>query len=92
MLTSAYNLRSDLRSYGMTISYSMNHYIQLSDAKGRVIGSLYVDYEGEVSHVNHASALDEPDLFVKVYSLLERMRRYVIAHGWKAFRTSIARV
>lgn len=91
MLTTAYSLRSDLRSDNMSVSYSMNHYIQISDGKGRVIGSLYVDYEGEVSQVNHANALDEPELFVKVHSMLERMRRYVLTHGWKAFRKSVAR-
>lgn len=92
MLTSAYHLRSDLRTCGMSISYSMNHYIQISDSKGRVIGGLYVDYEGEVSQITHVSALEEPELFVKVYTLLERMRKYVLSHGWKAFRKSVARV
>lgn len=70
----------------------MTKYISVSDAKGRVIGSLYVDYEGEVVQSVHVNALDEPELFARVYKMLERMRRYVGDYGWKAFRKSVARV
>jgi hypothetical protein len=75
----------------MSVTYSMTKYISVSDAKGRVIGSVYVDYEGEVVQSVHVNALDEPELFMRTYKMLERMRRYVGHHGWKAFRKSVAR-
>ena len=92
MLTSAYSLRSDLRTDGMTLTYSMTKYITITDSKGRHVGSLYVDYEGDVAQSVLVSALNEPDLFIKVHAMLERMRKYVGEYGWKSFRKSVARV
>lgn len=91
MLTEAYCLRNELRTNTMSVTYSMTKYISISDAKGRVIGSLYVDYEGDVVQSVHVSALDEPELYIRTYKMLERMRRYVGDYGWKAFRKSVAR-
>lgn len=92
MLTDAYCIRNDLRTNTMSVTYSMTKTITISDAKGRCIGSLYVDYEGEVVQSVYVNALDEPELFMRAYKMLERMRRYVGEYGWKTFRKSVARV
>lgn len=91
MLTSAYHLRTVLRTEGMSITYSLNKYITITDSKGRHIGSLYVDYEGDIAQSVLVSALDEPELFMRVYGILTRMGKYVGEYGWKSFRKSVAR-